>query len=100
MRVQSVEATHTINLRDLLGHWSSGYFEEVNRIPTDRPDPECVVDASGVDLFDTRVLGALLVIRDHLGLNTYTRLPLINLDDEAVRVLRIANFEQLFVFDS
>lgn len=88
---------HIIKLRDLLGCWLSGITASGKELP--QSGGPCAIDVSGVAPFDTRVLGALLVIREHLGLSVHTRLPLLNLDDEAIRVLNIANFDQLFSFD-
>lgn len=91
------DAMQTICLKEFLNPWLSRKWCG-GGASAPRGRPEYVVDASGVEPFDTRVLGALLVLRDQLGLS-HTRLSLINLDAHAVQVLRIANFDKLFHFD-
>jgi anti-anti-sigma factor len=57
-----------------------------------------VVNLSGASYLDSSALGMLLLLREHAG-GDNARVRITGYGDDVRRVLKIANFERLFVLD-
>jgi len=57
-----------------------------------------IVDLSAADYMDSAALGMLLLLREHAG-NERTRVVLRKPGSVVARVLKVANFDQLFVVE-
>ncbi|EHQ51720.1 anti-sigma-factor antagonist [Ectothiorhodospira sp. PHS-1] len=57
-----------------------------------------LVDLSRADYLDSSALGMLLLLREHAGTDT-GRVTIQGCTEEVRRILRIANFDRLFVLE-
>ena len=56
-----------------------------------------IVDLNATDYMDSSALGMLSVLRDKVNVNQQT-IKLVNIKPEVRKILEIANFDKLFIF--
>ncbi len=60
-----------------------------------KPGMSVTVDMNGVDYMDSSALGMLLLLREFAG-NDSADIKIMNVCDEVMEILKVANFHQLF----